>query len=476
MASANVSFNQIPSGIRKPGKYFEFNTTGAVNALPGNTQQVLIIGQRLASGSVPALVPATISSDEAAALAFGRGSIAHLMVQQALTAYAYLQLSVIALDDAPAGIAANGAVSLSGPASASGNFTLYVGGVAVTVAVASADTAASIAADLVAQIANQPDLPVVATLDANNSAKVNLAAKNKGLAGNSLTLSVLSQTSGVSATVTPMAGGLSDPDITPALTAVFGAGHDILITPFATQPSLTALRTYLDKVSGPMEQRGALGVAGWPGSLSTGTTLAGSINAGRITLGWHNGSVCPPWQLAAAYGAVIASETDPARPLNTLALTGLDVTDSSLRPGRTDQETALNNGVSPFEVGAGDVVQIVRAISTYTVDAQGIADPSLLDITTIRTLDYMRKAWRQRIALRFPRDKLTPRTPAKVRSELLDVAYKAEELEIIENVDANKAGFIVEADLQNTGQLNARLPCNVVPGLHVFAGVIDLIL
>ena len=63
-----------------------------------------------------------------------------------------------------------------------------------------------------------------------------------------------------------------------------------------------------------------------------------------------------------------------------------------------------------------------------------------------------------------------------MRSELLDVAYKAEELEIIENVDQWKNNLIVELDSQNVGQLNAKIPCNVVPGLHVFAGVIDLIL
>ena len=88
----------------------------------------------------------------------------------------------------------------------------------------------------------------------------------------------------------------------------------------------------------------------------------------------------------------------------------------------------------------------------------------------------MRKAWRQRIALRFPRDKLSDKTPGKVRSELLDVAYKAEELEIIENVDEWKNNLIVERDLQDANRLDAKIPCDVVNGLHVFAGVIDLIL
>jgi len=102
-------------------------------------------------------------------------------------------------------------------------------------------------------------------------------------------------------------------------------------------------------------------------------------------------------------------------------------------------------------------VQIVRAITTYTKDANGIDDISLLDLTTIRTLDYVRKACRERIALRFPRAKLSSKTPARVRSELIDVLLKLEELEIVEEVTANLPGLIVERDLQDAGRIDLLL-------------------
>jgi phage tail sheath gpL-like len=141
-----------------------------------------------------------------------------------------------------------------------------------------------------------------------------------------------------------------------------------------------------------------------------------------------------------------------------------------------EQETALWNGVTPLEVGSGEIVQIVRAITTYTRDAQGVDDIALLDLTTIRTLDYVRKACRERIALRFPREKLSSRTPPKVRSELIDVLKKLEELEIVEEVTANLPGLICERDLQDPNRLDAKIPCDVVNGLHIFAGRIDLLL
>lgn len=124
----------------------------------------------------------------------------------------------------------------------------------------------------------------------------------------------------------------------------------------------------------------------------------------------------------------------------------------------------------------GDKVQIVRAITTYTRNAEGVDDVALLDLTTIRTLDYVRKSCRERISLRFPRDKLSTRTPPKVESELLDVLLKLEELEIVENVMANRADLIAEKDSQDANRLNARIPADVVNGLHVFAGRIDLYL
>ncbi|MDA8428484.1 MAG: hypothetical protein M0T70_04440 [Geobacteraceae bacterium] len=85
---------------------------------------------------------------------------------------------------------------------------------------------------------------------------------------------------------------------------------------------------------------------------------------------------------------------------------------------------------------------------------------------------------RTRIALRFPRSKISikAKTPERVRSQILDVLHQLESLEVLDNVDAYKAQLIVEKDSQNVGQLNARIPANVVPGLHIFAAVIDLYL
>ncbi|GAB7214748.1 phage tail sheath C-terminal domain-containing protein [Dickeya oryzae] len=473
MASPNVTFYEIPGSTRKPGRYFEFNTRLAVRSLPGNQQTVLMLAQMLPTGTQPPLTAVDVFSSDEAETYFGAGSMAHLMVVSALTCYSYLQLQVIGISDATGAQPATGTITVAGPAAGNGTMSVWVGTTRVNVAVSTGDTAAAIATDMAAALNQQAALPVTA---AASGGVITFTAKNKGAAGNEIVLRATATASGVSVAATAMTGGEINPDIAPALSQVFSAGHSIIVCPYATQDALTELRSHLDNTSGPLEQRGVIGVTGWKNSLSTGITLTSSINAGRITAGWHRDSVCTVAQIAAGYAAMVASEEDPARPLNTLAMSALDVTALASRPMRTEQEKALYNGLAPFEIGPGDTVQIVRAISTYTKSAAGVDDVALLDITTIRTLDYVRKACRERITLRFPRDKLSSRTPAKVRSELLDVLYKLEELEIIENVDANKDALIVERDSQDMNRLNAVIPCDVVNGLHVFAGRIDLLL
>ena len=486
MASTNISFNEIPSSIRKPGKYFEFNTTNAVRTLAANSQRMLIIAQKSEDSEAP-LEPVQIYDDATAGQLFGFGSQAHIMAKAAIRANLYLDLSVLPVEPNSAGVAATGKLELTGTATGSGVVSLTIADTSIAVAASSQDLANSVLDELAAAVNAEQDLPVSAQLvtptdpdgDGEQVADppyLSLTAKNKGTLANMVSLAVSCTAPGLTATLTQMSGGQSDPDIEDALSTVFGSDYTLYCMPWAAQEQLTALREHLDNISGPLEQRRATAWLASTDIMSRCTTLAGQINSGRISLACLPGTTSLPEVVSAAYCAVAASEEDPARPLNTLELTGIAVPPVASRLSRTEQEVALKNGVTPLEVGPGDVVQIVRAISTYTKNPAGVADISLLDMTTIRTMDYVAKTIRERIELRFPREKLSTRTPPKVRSEILDVLRQLEELEIVEEVQANAEGVICERDLQDPNRLNCRVPADVVNGLHVFAGVIDLLL
>ena len=136
MASTNISFDQIPASIRKPGKYFEFNTTNAVRTLAANSQKMLIIAQKAEDSDAP-LVPVQIYDDATAGALFGYGSQAQLMVRAAIRAYQYLDLSVLPVPPDEAGVAAGGKLELTGTATGAGVVSLTIADTSVAVAAAS---------------------------------------------------------------------------------------------------------------------------------------------------------------------------------------------------------------------------------------------------------------------------------------------------------------------------------------------------
>ncbi|MDF5836457.1 phage tail sheath C-terminal domain-containing protein [Pseudomonas aeruginosa] len=266
------------------------------------------------------------------------------------------------------------------------------------------------------------------------------------------------------------------PDLAAALAATVGGGYHILVPAWFDAATLTALRAHIQRYTDGIEQQSLIAVAASTGTLSAATTLADSLNSGAITLAllpWqrdprraHRRRLCRRDRPRGRPGAP-AQHPGPDRRRRTAGGPAPGPQRTGSRPGQRRH---------PLEVGPGEVVQIVRAITTYTKSPTGADDIALLDLTTIRTLYYVRQACRDRIRLRFPREKLSDRKLPDVRSELLDVLKKLEELEIVEAVGDNADGLIVQRSLQDPNRVDARIPTDVVNGLHVFAGRIDLLL
>ncbi|MBA5836859.1 phage tail protein, partial [Morganella morganii] len=284
-----ITFDNIPDSLRKPGKYLEFNLRMATRALPGNPQVMLIVAPMMKSGLAEPLTPVNVFDDTEAAVAFGAGSLAHIMAKAAITANSYLQLQVIGVEENPAGKAAAGTLTVTGPATNSGTFYLTVCGERLNVAVTAGDSADDICQAISDTVNAQMALPVKAALTTGESDNkfITLTARQTGEYGNDILLSASCTAKGITQTLTAMQGGENNADIQPALDAVFAAGHNIIVPPFSDKDTLLKLRTHLEKTGGPLEQRGAVAAAGWTGTLSTGTTLAADINDGRTTIAWY---------------------------------------------------------------------------------------------------------------------------------------------------------------------------------------------
>ncbi|ECH0896974.1 phage tail protein, partial [Salmonella enterica subsp. enterica] len=198
-----------------------------------------------------------VFSDDEAAVLFGRGSLAHLMAKAAIDASAYLQLQVIGLEEGVAGVAAAGTVALTGPATGSGTLSLWVCDTRLDVAVSTGDSADTLYHVLADAVNATQSLPVTASVATTGQAPatvttLTLTARQKGAWGNDIVLRTACSAPGVTVTLTAMNGGATNPDIQPALDAVFAAGHHIIAVPWTDQTTLQTLREHLKNTGNAM--------------------------------------------------------------------------------------------------------------------------------------------------------------------------------------------------------------------------------
>lgn len=481
-----ISFNAIPISLRTPGQYIEFDNTKAVQGLPIVAQKMLVIGTRLATGSVLQAVPVMVLSGGQAEDFFGRGSQLAHMLKALKGANPYTECWAIAMDENAAGVKATGTITVTGPATEAGTINFYIGGRLVQVAVANGDAQNAIAASINAAVNANTDLDVTSGVAAN---VVTLTARHKGTYGNFIDVRVnynLGEKTpkGVVLVIVAMSAGVTNPVVATAIAALGNEQYHTVITGYEDAANLTALETELLNRWGPMQQKEGQAFVGTSGTHGQAVALGGTRNSQFLSIINAGKSPTPWWEWASVTGAIDAFEPDAARPRQTLLLPGLLAPAPQDRYTQAERDILLNNGISTFLVDAGGSVLVERLITTYKTNALGVADISYLDIETMRTIAYLRYSVRVRIALTFPRCKLANDgtrfgpgqaivTPSVIRAELCALFRQWEEAGLAENFDQFKADLIVERNAQDPNRVDAIIPPDVINQFRVFAGKVQ---
>lgn len=477
-----IQISGVAPSTRKPGAYLQINTEGAKAGLPVTVVRLLVIGVKRTTGSATALQLVQVFSAAQAKDLFGVGSPLAIMVEALLDQNPLISQLWCIPQVETAGIAAASTLTFAVSGLTAGLLTIYIGSRAVSIAVTATDTADTIAAAVAAALGDRADLPFSA---AALLAVTTLTCLAKGTSGNNWVVRAEYTGTGLTTTIVQPAGGTLDPTITAALTVAEPDAFDLVVSQYNDAPNLALLKTHLDSVAGPMEQRPRVGLAGITGTLATNTTITSGVNSGRISVHYLRGTRTHPMELACAIAGALAAESDLARPLNFVALPHvLPPDDPSQKLTRTEQEACLANGLAPLQVGPGNVVQIVRTITTYVTDRFGGADDTLLDLQSIRVLDYTRFAVRTKVQqsvgqAKIASEAVTPNTtdPGKIRGLILGVLLQLQnELGYLERVEDHVDRLVVERDASVATRVNATIPADIVDGLHVFAGSIDFIL
>lgn len=479
-----ISFNTIPTAVRVPFVFVEIDNSQAQQGPSLLPYRVLIIGQKTSAGTGTANGLHRVTNASQVQTLGGRGSMLH---RQAIAYFANNKLTetyIGVLEDNGAGVAANGTITVSGPATAAGTLNLYLGGTLVQVAVASGDSAGTIATAINAAINANLDLPVSSTV---LSAVVTVTFRHKGVVGNSFDMRANyrdgeAYPAGVSLAFVALASGTTNPTLTTLISALGDSWYQVIAFPYTDATSLTALEAELASRFGPTRMIDGVGFTAAAGSASTLGTLGDTRNSPHVCIVSQPGEnpVTPPMEHGAAVAAVVAAfgNIDPARPFQTLPLTGV------LSPAETDLFTEsernllLFDGIGTCKTGAGGLVQINRLITTYKTNAAGASDESYLDVNTMLTLLYLRFSFRNRILSKYPRHKLADDgtrfgagqaviTPMIGKAEALSWFREMEELGLVENFDQFKRDLVCERNASNPNRLDWLLPPDVLNGFIV---------
>ena len=486
-----ISFNEVPSNLKVPFVFIEFDNTRAQQGPSIQPYKVLIMGQKLAVGTKAELLIDRITNESEARQFYGAGSHLSQMIKKYLSVNRITEMDAIAIDDNGSAVDSTGTITLTGPSTEAGTLNVYVGGRRYQVAVANDDSETAVAASIVTAITDDDDAVVTA---GNVAGVVTFTAKNGGLLGDEIDIRVGffsddKTPAGLTTAVVGMDSGATNPDVAEIIAELGEVQYNLIVMPWLDSANLLAMEAELSDRFGPLRQNDGYMISAKRDSLSG----LGSFGTGRnskflITMGMEGPN--SPWEWAAQITGQVArsGQNDPARPFQTLELPDL------LPPTQSEQFTLAernilldSDGIATYTVDRGGIVRIERLVTTFKTNEFGADDRSFFDLNTLLTLSFLRFDFRTNFLLKFPRHKLANDgarvapgqvilTPKIAKAEAISKFRQWEELGLVEGIDQFKNDLIVERNVSDPNRLDILLPPDLVNQLRVTGVQIQFLL
>lgn len=460
-----ISFSQVPSALRMPGAYIEID--GSQAGLGGDIPAVLIVGQKLASGTAAAGEISLVSSVADAKAKAGVGSMLAKMVERYRAGDSALDVYMLPYADNAAGVAATGTLTVTTSPTAAGTWSPYIAGTLVSVGVTAAQTQASVATAIAAAVNADTSLPVTATAAA---AVVTLTAKHKGTCGNNIDLRTNlygeSTPTGLAVTIAAMAGGTGDPAPGDLAATLGQRWFRYLALGMNDAATMAAWHAESQARYKPPVQNGFRGFATFRGDYAGAVAYGTAKNYEHIAtlpLGINPTST---WEAAAMVAAAAAPKlyNNPVESLEGTLLVGMVATSYY---DWTQANSLLFKGMSVLQYAKDGSCTIKRLISMYQTRSDGSADDAYLDINTAEAMERIRYEQRMGAIKRFTgtsaaksnegyKPGLRITTIDDVRAYLLTL-YKdtlVREYGWCQAYDYYKANLVVEQDPQNPSRFN----------------------
>ncbi len=485
-----ISFNEIPTNYRAPAQFVEFNNSMAMQGATQMEYKVLLIGQKTLAGTAQAEHTQIVSSYEDAVKLYGAGSHLALMVDAYRKQDMITKLYCIALADDASSVKASAKMMIAGTVTIPAPLMLYIGGKSVRIPAMIGNTASEIANSAVIAINALTSLSVTATA---NAGEVILTAKNAGEVGNEVDLRLSYydeiKPSGISIDFEAFSGGAGNPDITPVIATMGDDWYHVISMPYTDRANLRVMEDELIDRWGPLRHIDGICITARTGTFGELVTFGEEGEQGNyenIVIIENCKTPDLPYVRAASIAGNVAyyGSIDPARPFQTLAMTGLLAPKVDDRLTMYEQNQLLYSGIATTQIDAGGKVQIQRVITNYQKSPSGADDTSYLDVNTKLTLSYLRFDFRARILRKYPRHKLATdasevspgqaiMTPKLGKAEAVSACQDWIELGLVENMSMFKEGLICERNPLDPNRLDWRMTPDLVNQFRLGAAQIQ---
>lgn len=404
------TFDEIPYDWLEPGTFLEVRPNYSRTGIFPYPVRNLIIGQKLAAGTLGVGAFVQITRPEQAIALFGQGSIGAEQVAAFYAANRTQPLYVTALADDGASVKATGTITFAGAISSSVVLRFRIAGKQVRFTASAGATVTELATALKDAINADASLVVTAT---SALGVVTVTSRHGGEVGNDIDLRVDTDAqalpAGITATIVAMAGGSGNPDITDALDAVGQVWYTGVTHPWNDATNMAAFETWLTGRYMAMAKRDCHGFVGKRGTFAQLGVWGELTNSPFLTCAGLDKSPTSSWVIAAALFGLCAFHltNDPARQLRSLVLPGVLSPDPADQFIDEERELLLRKGITSLDcLSDGRVVTISRVITTYKKSTLDVADRAWLDIMVPATMSRIRYDWSAYVSLLYPRAKL----------------------------------------------------------------------
>ena len=368
--------------------------TRAIRGMRGMPRRLLLVGHKLAAGSLAVNTLTTISNEPDAIARLGEGSMLLAMWRDAkANADLGLPIDVIAIAEGGAAVKATSAVVVAGAPTVGGEVMMYIGDERISTGVTTVDTSATIATKLGNAINAAAKLPVTASVAAST---VTLTARWGGPSGNDISLRSTyypddALAVGVTLTIPAMATGSVLPDVTPVITAMNLYRATEIVNPFTDSPNMVLFENELATRWLQNNMQDAMVVTCLRGTEAALTTWLNSRNSPHVHTICTTNDMTNPWETAAMAGAAIESSAaiDPAVG-PTAKLVGYKGPTQGAGFIVDSMNNLLVKGGSPLNIAADYTGSLLRMVSNYKTSPGGAPDRSMAEMCWLKTMSYYR--------------------------------------------------------------------------------------